>query len=75
MCYACRPFPNCDLFFFLKQPSEEEVELRVIKSRETPAQVRHVVSPDGSDVVEVKAAAPLAAEHITFRFMQGESDD
>jgi hypothetical protein len=74
MCFCCRPSPYCDLALQIVRPSDEEVELTIIKPREMPAEVRFDKAEDGSDVVEVAGAPPRAANHMTFKFEQGDGD-
>jgi len=74
MCFHCRPYPHCEVVLQIERPSEEELHLTVIKGRSTPAEVRFDTAEDGSDVVEVAVAPNRPAEHIRFKFEQGDGD-
>jgi len=68
MCFRCRPFPDCDLMLSLTRPSEEEMELVILKPRGTPARVRRSEDSDGAEVIDINVAAERAANHLTFKF-------
>jgi hypothetical protein len=74
MCFCCRPYPHCEVALRVEQPHEEELHLTIVKGRDTPATVHFERAEDGSDVVEVAAAPNRPADHIRFKFEQGDDD-